>query len=690
MAIPNITYWELRADGSDNNSGGYDPNSTYTETNLTAINATTASPTVSSATYNFVSGDVGKWLYINSTGVWNPGWYLITSISGSSAVINASLGNFVHITNNTGPSAVVGCATTSSPTGGRWSIDHSQSSTAKASMTDLVIDSVTNTIISSPSYTFTKADVGNLIRITAGTNFTTGHYSIIGVNAGKATLDSAVGTIGSTGGTGYLGGGMLTFYNFSGSVLYGHRFYAKNGTYYSNGSGANGSRFALIGYNSLRGDSPQGNDRPLFRPTTNNITIVNFATAGIAHDLLNIRIDGSGFTGCTGFAESNSRNGVVMDCKVSNCVTGFNGINNMGTMNCEADTCTTGFAVTHPVYCVAKNCTYGFSRGFSGVISNCVTINCNYGFYIGNCTLNHCIAHNSSVNGVYCTTAGTGLFNCLITNSGGYGFADGGNTLIRNSFGFGNTLGNSSGVTYGFTTLTASPYIDATSSDLRLNNNPGGGLLVKNNVYPKSFPGVPALITYADASAAQSIDSVSYLNPEISILVKAGTTSRTEFLYLNTTGLTFSSVGLSASYVRPGSARTAITLVTQTTSGSWTSGGFVEVDSVTMPGLYRLDVPNAVFASGVNSAAIEIFNSNTNDRFVVTYHFTQEMQLDLTQTIPNSTTVGSVGEALNAMRAQGFGKWTFDGTNLNMYAADNVTILKTLTFNSVSNPTMRS
>ena len=689
MAIPNITYWELRADGSDNNSGGYDPTSAYTEINLTAINATTASPTVSSSTYNFVSGDIGKWLYINSTGVWNPGWYLITSISGTSAVINASLGNFVHITNNTGPSAVVGCATTSSPTDGRWSIDYSQSSTAKASITNLVIDSVTNTIISSASYTFTKADVGNLIRITAGTNFTTGHYSIIGVNAGKATLDSAVGTVSSTGGTGYLGGGMLTFYNITGSNLFGHRFYVKNGTYSSNGSGASGSRFAFIGYNTLRGDNPQGNDRPLFRATANNITIINFSTAGISHDISGIRMDGSGFTGCTGFSENNSRNGVVMDCKVSNCATGFLAGNTVGTMNCEADTCTTGFSVSHPVYCVAKNCTYGFSRSYGGVISNCVTINCNYGFYIGNSTLNHCLAHNSSVNGVYNFTSGNGLFNCLITNSGGHGLADGGG-IIRNCFGFGNTLGNSSWSTYGFTTLTVSPYVDATISDLRLNNTPGGGLLVKNNVYPKSFPGIPSLITYADASAAQSIDSVSYLNPEISILVRAGITSRTEFLYLNTTGMAFNSVGLSASYVRPGSARVGITLVTQTISGSWTSGGFVEVDSVTMPGLYRLDVPNAIFATGVNSAAIEIFNSNTNDRFVVTYHFTQEMQLDLAQPIPNSTNVGSIGEALNAMRAQGFGKWAFDGTNLSMYAADNVTILKTLTFNSVSNPTMRS
>jgi len=689
MGIPNITYWELRSDGNDNNSGGFDPISSYFSTNLTATNATTSTPTISSASYNFVSADIGKWVYIRGGGVWLNGWFQISSISGVNAVINASLGNFIQVSTFTGPSITTGCATTSSPTGGTWAIDHSQSSTAKASMTDIVIDSVTNTIISSASYTFTVADIGNLIRITAGTNFTAAFYTVIGASFGKATLDTAVGTVGSTGGTGYMGGGMLTFYNVTGSNLFSHRFYVKNGTYYSNGSGASGSRFAFIGYNTLRGDNPQGNDRPLFRATANNITIINFSTAGIAHDISGIRMDGSGFTGCTGFSENNSRNGVVMDCKVSNCVTGFLSGNTVGTMNCEADTCTTGFSVTHPVYCVAKNCTYGFSRGFGGVISNCVALNCNYGFYIGNCTLTHCLAHNSSINGVYNTTSGNGLFNCLITNSGGHGLADG-SGIIRNCFGFGNTLGNSSGSTYGFTTLTANPYIDSSISDLRLNNIPGGGLLVKNNVYPKAFPGIPSLVTYADASAAQSIDSVSYINPEISILIRAGTTSKTEFLYLNTTGLAFNSLGLSASYVRPGSARVGITLVTQTVSGAWISGGFVEVDSVNMPGIYRFDIPNAVFASGVNSAAIEIFNSNTNDRFVITYHFTQEMQLDLTQSIPNSTITGSIGEALNAMRAQGFGKWTFDGTNLSMYAADNVTILKTLSFNSVSNPTMRS
>jgi len=70
------------------------------------------------------------------------------------------------------------------------------------------------------------------------------------------------------------------------------------------------------------------------------------------------------------------------------------------------------------------------------------------------------------------------------------------------------------------------------------------------------------------------------------------------------TGLAYNSSGLTAYYVRPGSAPTAISLSTQTTSGSYSSGGFVAVDNTNMPGLYRIDIPNAVFNSGVDEATI--------------------------------------------------------------------------------------
>jgi hypothetical protein len=66
------------------------------------------------------------------------------------------------------------------------------------------------------------------------------------------------------------------------------------------------------------------------------------------------------------------------------------------------------------------------------------------------------------------------------------------------------------------------------------------------------------------------------------------------------TGLVFNSAGLTCYYVRPGSASAQLALVTQTVTGVHTDGGFVEIDATNMPGIYRLDLSDAIVASGVN------------------------------------------------------------------------------------------
>lgn len=95
-------------------------------------------------------------------------------------------------------------------------------------------------------------------------------------------------------------------------------------------------------------------------------------------------------------------------------------------------------------------------------------------------------------------------------------------------------------------------------------------------------------------------------------LVK-GTTSYRSYVFIGDssvstgaglTGLVFNSGSLVASYVRPGAVRTAITLATQTVTGAYSSGGFVEVDSTNMPGIYRFDVPDAALATGVNAVVV--------------------------------------------------------------------------------------
>jgi hypothetical protein len=70
------------------------------------------------------------------------------------------------------------------------------------------------------------------------------------------------------------------------------------------------------------------------------------------------------------------------------------------------------------------------------------------------------------------------------------------------------------------------------------------------------------------------------------------------------TGLVWNSPSIAASYVRPGAARQPITLATQTVTGAYSSGGFVQIDATNMPGWYRFDIPDAALASGARSVGI--------------------------------------------------------------------------------------
>ena len=70
------------------------------------------------------------------------------------------------------------------------------------------------------------------------------------------------------------------------------------------------------------------------------------------------------------------------------------------------------------------------------------------------------------------------------------------------------------------------------------------------------------------------------------------------------TGLTFETASLTCYYVRLGAAAVEISLVTQTVTGAHSDGGFVEIDSTNMPGVYGLDLPDAVCATGVPSAVV--------------------------------------------------------------------------------------
>ena len=102
------------------------------------------------------------------------------------------------------------------------------------------------------------------------------------------------------------------------------------------------------------------------------------------------------------------------------------------------------------------------------------------------------------------------------------------------------------------------------------------------------------------------------------ITIAPGSTSQSIELYLGATGLTASTSGLSARYNRTRTASVDIPLVARTIAQAWTSGGFAEVDSTNMPGIYRLDVPDAAVDVGADDVTIVVRGASGTNGAVMT------------------------------------------------------------------------
>jgi hypothetical protein len=96
-------------------------------------------------------------------------------------------------------------------------------------------------------------------------------------------------------------------------------------------------------------------------------------------------------------------------------------------------------------------------------------------------------------------------------------------------------------------------------------------------------------------------------------LITAGATDQTVYVFIQDsasttgggkTGLAYNTASLTCYYVRDLAAAAALTLATQTVTGAHSDGGFVEVDATNTPGLYRLDLSDAVCAAGVNNVVV--------------------------------------------------------------------------------------
>ena len=150
------------------------------------------------------------------------------------------------------------------------------------------------------------------------------------------------------------------------------------------------------------------------------------------------------------------------------------------------------------------------------------------------------------------------------------------------------------------------------------------------------------------------IESVPYIPTErnaSTITIAPGSTSQSIELYLGATGLTASTSGLSAYYNRTRSADVQITpLVARTIGQAWTSGGFAEVNASTMPGVYRLDLPDAAVAAGADDVTVVVRGASGTNGAVMTIKLSsggltaaQTAQAVLDAVASTHNNIGSIG-----------------------------------------------
>lgn len=119
---------------------------------------------------------------------------------------------------------------------------------------------------------------------------------------------------------------------------------------------------------------------------------------------------------------------------------------------------------------------------------------------------------------------------------------------------------------------------------------------------------------------------------------------------------------MTASYLLQGGTRTAIILSDLVAVNSvWSSGGVKEIDATNMPGLYRLDVPNAAF-TGADWVVISVKVASC---FVYYVFLALETTL-LSRTVSSGATAGTVEHALAVSRAGAVGTNDVGATTANV------------------------
>lgn len=249
MAIAAGSMWEIRADGDDTNSGGFDPSSAGTDrTQQTSphvvIDGSTITATVGATTthltmsgYTVDSADVGNTVKITG-GTMTAGIYQITAISGSDWVLDKSAGT----AGQTGTGRMGGAiASLGQASADNIAIGHVAGLTfwVRAASGDQVITSTTASVpggrfiqsgfssgLTIEGYTTTRGDGGRFVCRVATTGFSTG----------SAILQVSSSRIGTVKNLEFDGNGAASFSAVGGGLINGWMYGGASSSYAQIGS----------------------------------------------------------------------------------------------------------------------------------------------------------------------------------------------------------------------------------------------------------------------------------------------------------------------------------------------------------------------------------------------------------------------------------------------------------------------
>lgn len=477
MAISATAVWEVRSTGDDAAGGMFDPGTAAVSSDLAATGATGASPVVSSASYTFVAGDVGAYLYVKSGTNWTPGWYKIASVSAGAATLTGSVGTLATLS------------------AGSWLVDYSQQDSAALSVADAVTNATTT--VTSTTGGFRITFKGNGINV-AGT---IRQITAVGSST-SITVDALITT--GTGQTAKVGGALASAGKAAGFVN-NNVVWMKAGTYAVGNGTANtaGNRVDFagnfqrwLGYGTVRGDG----GRPTLQASAAGIGLLIGCTAARVNCVVqDIVVDGNGQSPTTGITASGGTR--VFRCKAVNCSTGFSG----NCHRCYAESCATGFSTALSVFCEAKSCsTAGFTTG-NGSTLFCIAWLCGVGFNFNSGNTGgaqYCTAYGNTSHGFFFgSTQVQPAYGNIAYGNAGKGFS--GTTETAEQF-FANGAGaNTGGTDNSPITLVADPFVNRAGGNFALNTTAGGGALLRGAGVPGAFPG-GTTTGYPDVGAVQS------------------------------------------------------------------------------------------------------------------------------------------------------------------------------------------